>query len=371
MSSRYIPEYLQNEASKAINEAVAYEKKGEIEKAIEKYQQAINYLTKLVDLDPNNKLVSVYLEYIAKCQAKINTLKSSSKEKISESLGDVSELIYKAPEVKFEDVIGLEYVKQKIIEAIIYPSKRRDLFPLGWPRNILLFGPPGCGKTLLCVAIANEVNGVMLYLDPSLIFSKWLGESEKNVAKVLNFARKLDEEGKTVIIFIDEADSIFGIRYYEVGGETRVRNQLLAELDGLKDKNTLRKIYIIASTNKPWLFDHAFLRRFQLRLYIPPPDFRARVELFKYYSKSLKPDSSVDFNKLAELTHNYSASDIRDVCIDVQNKLAREVFEYKSGIGNIRNPTMEDFVQAIKNRKPSINEEIIKKYEEWYEKYKS
>jgi len=372
MSFNSTAAYLQNEAAKLINEAISYEKNGNYQKAIEKYKDAIHCLSKLIELDPSYRLNNLYLERIAQCQAKIRELsqllEGNAEYSVSDSLYNL--VLTEAPNVKWEDVIGLEETKRALVEAIIYPSKRPDLFPLGWPRNILLYGPPGCGKTLLCAAIANEIKSVFFNVDAASLFSKWLGESEKNVARLFNMARKYETENKVVIIFIDEADSVFGISNYEVGGEIRLRNQFLKEMDGLMEKNVRRKIYLIAATNKPWLLDNAFIRRFQLRLYVPPPDFKTRIELFKFYAKPLNP-LNLDYEKLASLTEGYSANDIKDICINVQNMLVREVFEQKGIHSRLRQPTTEDFLNAINRRKPSITAEMIKKYELWYEQFKS
>lgn len=372
MSSGSIASILQNEAARLIKEAIENEKNGRLQKALEKYKEAAECLYKLVEYDPTYRLNNLYLERIAQCQAKIKEL-----QKILEEGNEyaVSEPTYnlvlnEPPNVKWEDVIGLEETKKALMEAIIYPSKRPDLFPLGWPRNILLYGPPGCGKTLLCAAVANEIKSVFFNVDAASLFSKWLGESEKNVAKLFNLARRYESENKIVIIFIDEVDSVFGTLNYEIGGEVRLRNQFLKEMDGLMEKNVKRRIYLIGATNKPWLLDQAFIRRFQLRLYVPPPDFKARIALFKLYSFPLNP-IGLDYEELARRTEGYSASDIKDICIQVQNALAREIFEQRGLASNPRQPNMADFINAIEKRKPSITQDLIRKYEIWYEQFKS
>ena len=127
-------------------------------------------------------------------------------------------VIREKPNVKWDDVIGLDDAKRAIRESIVFPFERPDLFPLGWPRGMLLYGPPGCGKTILAAATAAEINGYFISIDAASIMSKWLGEAEKNVAKLFNEARKLLEKGDPVIIFIDELDSLLGSRTNEVGG---------------------------------------------------------------------------------------------------------------------------------------------------------
>ncbi|MDT7864664.1 MAG: AAA family ATPase [Thermoproteota archaeon] len=364
-----LPEQLQQQASNLINEAKTLELQGNYLAAIEKYKNVIEILTKLIELYPDYKLNQAYVEVIGKCQAKIKELQSY----LSRQQFDVSfnPWITQKPNVKWEDVIGLEEAKNAILESIIYPAKRPDLYPLGWPRNVLLFGPPGCGKTYFCAAIANELDAVLFEVDAPSIFSKWLGESEKNVERLFNLARKMEQENKVVMIFIDEVDSIFGFRATEVGGEARVKNQFLKEMEGLKNISMNRKIYIFAATNKPWLLEPGFLRRFHLRLYIPPPNLNERKRLFIKYSSPLNPSPDVDFEKLAELTENFSSSDIKEICIRVQNSLAREIIEKGYNITNLRRPHMNDFLKIISNFKPSISPELIRKYEEWSRQYKS
>jgi ATPases of the AAA+ class len=364
-----LPEQLQHQASTIINEAKVLETQGNYEAAIEKYKAAIEILTKLVELYPDHRLSQAYVEVIGRCQAKIRELQNYlNKQNIEESFNP---WITQRPNVKWEDVIGLEEAKNAILDSIIYPSRRPELYPLGWPRNILLFGPPGCGKTYFCAAIANELNAVLLEVDAPSIFSKWLGESEKNVERLFNTARRMEKENKVVMIFIDEVDSIFGFRSTEVGGEVRVKNQFLKEMEGLKDLNVNRKIYIFAATNKPWLIEYGFLRRFHLRIYIPPPNKYERKRLFIKYSSPLNPSPDVDFNKLAELTENFSASDIKEICIRLQNILAREVIEGGYNRTSLRRPEMNDFLKVINNFRPSITPDLIRKYEEWNKQYKS
>jgi SpoVK/Ycf46/Vps4 family AAA+-type ATPase len=114
--------------------------------------------------------------------------------------------------------------------------------------------------------------------------SKWLGEAEKNVAKLFTEARKLLDKGDPVIIFIDELDSLLGTRSNEVGGESRVRNQFLKEMDGIQDKGKNVHLYTVGATNKPWSLDWPFLRRFEKRIYIPLPNFDGRISMFKEYT---------------------------------------------------------------------------------------
>ncbi|MEM3182764.1 MAG: ATP-binding protein, partial [Fervidicoccaceae archaeon] len=292
--------------------------------------------------------------------------KGSEKKDLLEDI-----VLAQKPNVKFDDIADLRDAKQAITEAIIYPIKRPDLFPLGWPRGILLFGPPGCGKTMLAAAVANEVNGYFLYVDAANIMSKWLGEAEKNVSKIFKFAREKNEEGSPVIIFIDEIDALLGTFSGEIGGEVRVRNQFLKEMDGIQDKDKKFHIYVIGATNKPWQLDEAFIRRFNKRIFIPLPDKEARMQLFKLYTKNLPISNDIDFDKLVEQTEGYTASDIRDVIQAAHMRVIREFFEKNLGNGEPRAINMEDFLEILRIRKPSVDPLYVKRYEAWFEKFKA
>src|SRR5215218_4504154 len=163
----------------------------------------------------------------AKSSGNVETLKA-----------DFEDLVMKEkPKISWKEVIGLDDAKRAIRESIVYPTKRSDLFPLGWPRGLLLYGPPGCGKTLLAAAAAAEIDGYFVNVDAAAMMSKWLGEAEKNVSKLFKMANKLYEsENIPILLFIDEIDSLLGTRSGEVGGEIRVKNQFLTEMDGITNK---------------------------------------------------------------------------------------------------------------------------------------
>jgi len=264
--------------------------------------------------------------------------------------------------------------RKAIHESIIYPYRRPDLFPLGWPRGILLFGPPGCGKTLLAAAVATEIDAAFYTIDAAQIMSKWLGESEKNVANLFNSARADFETGRPAIIFIDEIDSLVGIRQDEVGAEVRTRNQFMNEMDSIIDKNKKLQVYLIGATNKPWSLDEPFIRRFQKRILVPIPDIKARRQLFKIYTKGIIVDESVYEDDLAKRTHGYSGSDIRDICQAAHIKVVSELFESGKGFDRTIMPrqiTSDDFHEILRIRKPSVNRESLKYYDLWFEKFRA
>jgi SpoVK/Ycf46/Vps4 family AAA+-type ATPase len=283
-------------------------------------------------------------------------------------------VVTEKPKVNWNEVVGLDTAKKAVKEAIVYPVQRPDLFPLGWPRGILLFGPPGCGKTLLAAAVATEIDANFYSIDAASIMSKWLGEAEQNVAKLFNSARKSSIEGKPAIVFVDELDSLMGAHTNEVGGEIRVRNQFLKEMDGIMDKGKALHVYVIGATNKPWDLDWAFIRRFQKRILVPLADHGTRLSMLKLYSSNLQIASDVDLHELARLAEGFSGSDIRDVCQSAQLKLIGEFFESGKAMDREAKPrplTMADFRQILEARKPSVSLDMLSQYNRWFEAFKA
>jgi SpoVK/Ycf46/Vps4 family AAA+-type ATPase len=392
------PQELENSASKYASEAIKFDSQGARGMAIANYQKAIDSLVRLMRLYPNSKLNPIYKERTLSYQTRIKALKethgvepaidprASPEEqrtnlKKHQDKTDVEDLIMKEkPNVRWEEVIGVDDAKNALRESIVYPTKRPDLFPLGWPKGLLLYGPPGCGKTILAAAIASELDGYFINVDAASMMSKWLGEAEKNVSKLFNMARDYAEkEGKPVILFVDEVDSLLGARNSEIGGEVRVRNQFLTEMDGVNDKGKNLKMYVIGATNKPWSLDWPFLRRFQKRIYVTLPTQVAREKLFDLYTSPLRTDIKVRSTELAKLFDGYSASDIKDVCQAGQLKAVNELFsspEYKEPVSGQdppqpRNLTMADFRSIMTRRKPSVSTEMIRAYFKWSEEFKA
>ncbi len=351
--------------------AVKADREGRVQEAIANYKRAIEVLRKIVKLYPDNPLVHVYAGILKQYERRVEQLEKIGVPASPQEAEQLEEwVVTEKPKVRFSDIADLEHAKRAIREAIIYPVRRPDLFPLGWPRGILLFGPPGCGKTMLAAAVANEVDGVFFNVDAASIMSKWLGEAERRVRMLFEKAREAARSGKPAIIFIDEIDALLGVHESEVGGEVRVRNQFLKEMDGLQDKSNKLHVYVIGATNKPWKLDEPFIRRFQKRIYIPPPDKKARLEIFKLYTRKLRLAPDVDLEKLAEMTEGYSASDIKDIVMEAHLRTVRELFEQGDGEGEPRPIEMRDFIEAIKARRPSITPEMIKAYEEWYRRFR-
>lgn len=370
---------LEIDAVKAATQAIEYDKQGLKSPAITQYQNAVSILNTLCTKYPDTLRIKIYHNYLQQYQQRLSALKKEitprqTPKAKTQSLDPRTRLLEK-PDVHWDDVVGLKDAKQAILDAIIYPVKRPDFFPLGWPRGILLFGPPGCGKTLLAAATANELDAAFFCIDSARIMSKWLGESEKNVAHLFNEARSIAQNGQPTIIFMDELDSLIGIRSEEVGGEIRMRNQFMMEMDGIIDKNKPHPVYVIGATNKPWDLDEPFLRRFQKRVYIPLPDVTTRFNILQLYSKHLvQLDSTVNLLAIARLTSGYSGSDLFDIIQAVHLNVVREFF--KEGVSedtstNLRAITHNDFLCVLEIRKPSISIESINDYDVWYAKYKA
>jgi SpoVK/Ycf46/Vps4 family AAA+-type ATPase len=377
-------------------DAVRMDKQGQKGRAITLYQKAIESLLQLVQLYPEYGLNKVYVQRAIAYQERIKALQGvvSSAEMRAEANNDAAGgtgaatmendgtgnskneeiIVTEKPMVSWGEVVGLDVAKKAVKEAIVYPVQRPDLFPLGWPRGILLFGPPGCGKTLLAAAVATEIDANFYSIDAASIMSKWLGEAEQNVSKLFNSARKVANEGKAAIVFVDELDSLMGNHSNEVGGEIRVKNQFLKEMDGITDKGKNLHIYVIGATNKPWDLDWAFIRRFQKRILVPLPDSSTRLNMMQHYSSTLTISNDVDLPELARLAEGFSGSDIRDVCQSAQLSLIGEFFESGKAADKEAKPrplTMADFRQILEERKPSVSLDMLTQYNRWFEAFKA
>ena len=406
---------LEEDARKYAGEAIRLDSQGAHGMAIQNYQRAISTLIKLVHLYPDYKLNRHYMERAGLYQERVKAIQQAhgliprdiqpeettftpmavptgsvaengnateggngaakGPQMVQQLKSSFNELVVKEkPNVRWDDVIGLDDAKRAIRESIVFPFERPDLFPLGWPRGMLLYGPPGCGKTILAAATAAEINGYFISIDAASIMSKWLGEAEKNVAKLFTEARKLLEKGDPVIIFIDELDSMLGSRNNEVGGEIRVRNQFLKEMDGIQDKGKHTHLYTIGATNKPWALDWPFLRRFEKRIYVPLPNFEGRISMFKNYTAPINVDQTISLEDLSRISEGYSGSDIRDICQGGQLRVVRELFESGKAVDKTVQPrpiVMTDFKEIMKSRRPSVSPDMLRAYANWTEQYKA
>jgi len=270
------------------------------------------------------------------------------------------EVLVEIPKIRWEDIGGLEKVKEEIREAIELPLKEPEKFRkmgIKPPSGILLYGPPGCGKTLLVKAAANEANANFISVKGPEILSKWVGESERAVREIFRKAKQL----APCIVFFDEIDAIAPVRGSDANRVTeRVVNQLLTELDGIEKREG---IIFVAATNRPDLLDPALLRpgRIDRFIYIPAPDREARLEILKVHTKNM-PLKKVDLEGIAENTEYFSGADLEAVCREAA------IFAMKEGRDYV---TQKDFQRAIEKVGPSLNEKIIEFYTTVKQKFRT
>jgi transitional endoplasmic reticulum ATPase len=266
------------------------------------------------------------------------------------------EVYIEVPTVHWEDIGGLDGVKQELKEAVEWPLKNPEIFKrLGIkpPKGILIYGPPGCGKTLLARAVATESEANFITIKGPEVFSKWVGESEKAIREVFRKARM----AAPAVIFFDEIDSLVprrGAGFSDSGVSERVISQLLTEMDGIV---TLEDIVIIAATNRPDMVDPAVLRpgRFDRLIYVPEPDEQSRLQIFKIYTKTMPLASDVNVSALPAMTKGYSGADIEALCREAAMiALRRDV--------NSKEVSLKDFQDAIKRAGPSVTPDM----EKWY-----
>jgi transitional endoplasmic reticulum ATPase len=266
------------------------------------------------------------------------------------------EVFVEIPEVRWSDIGGLEDVKQQLREAVEWPLKYQDIFErmgIRPPKGILLYGPPGVGKTLLAKAAATESGANFIAVNGPEILSKWVGESERAIREIFRRARMV----APAIIFLDEIDSIAPARGSRVdsGVTDRIINQLLTEMDGIKP---LRSVVVIAATNRPDLLDPALLRpgRFDRIIKVPPPDRKARLEILKIHTRRVPLASDVDLEKLADMTNGFTGADLEALVREAIMLALREKLE-------AREVSMKYFLEALKVVKPSLSEDVMEKYQ--------
>ena len=270
------------------------------------------------------------------------------------SLRDVA---IEIPSVRWEEVGGLERVKRALQESVELPFRNPAVYHhmgIDPPRGILLYGPPGVGKTMLAKAAATESQANFISVKGPEIMSKWVGESEKAVRVIFKKAR----QASPAIVFIDEIDAIAPRRGLQTssGVTERIVNQLLTSIDGLE---SLERVLVLAATNRPDIIDEALLRtgRFDRMIYVEPPNVAGRMEILKVHTKEM-PLDDVRLTDLAQRTEGYVGSDLATLCREAGLVAIRE---------NIRasKVTMAHFEEALKLTHPSVDQESLKFYEEF------
>jgi len=272
------------------------------------------------------------------------------------------EVLIEKPTITWEDIGGVEEIKQDLKEAVEWPLKHPKAFErLGVraPRGILLYGPPGTGKTLLAKAVANESDANFILVKGPELISKWVGDSEKGIRKIFERAR----QASPTIIFFDEIDAIAGRRGMEQGTKVteRMVNQLLTEIDGLEE---LHDVIVIGATNRPDMVDPGLLRpgRFDRIIMTPVPDSKSREQIFKIHTKKMPLAKDVSLSKLISNSENYSGADVENICREAAVLALRENI-------NVKEVRMKHFEDALKKIKPSLDPEDVKRYKEIEELY--
>ena len=275
------------------------------------------------------------------------------------------EIEIEIPSVRWEDVGGLREAKQELQEAVEWPLKYPEAFRrLGIrpPKGILLYGPTGCGKTLLAKAVATESDANFISIKGPEVFSKWVGESERAIREIFRKARQV----APAVIFIDEIDALAPVRGYGVGDSMvteRVVSQLLTEMDGIEK---LEGVVVIGATNRPDIVDPALLRpgRLERIIYVGPPDVEARLEILKIHTRNMPLGEDVNLVELARLTEGYSGSDLELLVREAGLLALREDL-------NISKVYMRHFQVALSKIKPSVTEDMLRYYQIWSEKARS
>jgi transitional endoplasmic reticulum ATPase len=269
------------------------------------------------------------------------------------------EVTLEVPDVRWADIGGLEKIKQKLQQTVQWPLQHPESFSrLGVepPRGVLLFGPPGCGKTLLARAVATESEANFISIKGPEVLSKWVGESEKAVREVFRRAR----QAAPSIVFFDEIDAIAPARGSDAGDShvtERVISQFLTEIDGIQ---SLKDIVVLAATNRPDLLDPAMLRpgRFDRHILVHAPDAEARLQIFQIYTKNMPLAKDVDLDELVKATEQFAGSDIESCCREAAIAALEENIDAQK-------VNRKHFMAAISEISPTITPEMEKAYISW------
>jgi transitional endoplasmic reticulum ATPase len=272
------------------------------------------------------------------------------------------EVYVEIPSVHWKEVGGLEEIKNELIQSVEWPLKKPEVFKrmgIKPPRGILLYGPPGCGKTLLARAVATESEANFISVKGPEIFSKWVGESEKAIREIFRKART----AAPAIIFFDELDSIIprrGAGYSDSGASERVISQLLTEMDGIE---ALQNVVVIGATNRPDILDPAVMRpgRFDRLIDVPAPDSKALMQIFKIHAHDMPLSADVDLQEVAVKAKGYSGADVEALCREAAMNALRESIDAKE-------VTRKDFDKAMDTVRPSINPKMEEFYSQFNER---
>ncbi|MEZ5148020.1 MAG: ATP-binding protein [Bacteroidales bacterium] len=307
-------------------------KENEIARAIESYKKVLEIDPKFADDELDSQL-------------------RMRKQRIVDEDDETDERFLQKPDINFEDVGGMDAVKKEIDLKIIKPALHPELYKAYGKKTgggILLYGPPGCGKTFIAKATAGQVNARFVNVSLDDILDMWVGNSEKNLHDIFELARR----NTPCVLFIDEIDALGASRSdMKQSSGRHLINQFLQELDGINHSND--GVLIIGATNTPWNLDPAFRRpgRFDRIIFVPPPDEYSRETILRLKLKN-KPSGAIDLKNIARKTTNYSGADI-DAIIDIAIEQKLE----DSFTDGIPQPLeTKDLLNSVKKHKPSTQE---------------
>ncbi|KAJ6477295.1 AAA-domain-containing protein [Mycena vulgaris] len=408
-------------AIEIVQKAIEEDVKQNYAEAYKQYQNSLDYFMLAMKYEKNEKSRSLIRAKINEYLARAETLKEhlvngeknknakavvvngagggskkdeSSDPELDKLRGALSQaIVSEKPNVKWDDVAGLEGAKASLKEAVILPIKFPHLFTgkrTPW-KGILLYGPPGTGKSYLAKAVATEAKSTFFSVSSSDLVSKWQGDSERLVKQLFELAR----EAKPSIIFIDEIDSLAGSRSEaESEGSRRIKTEFLVQMNGVGHDDT--GVLVLGATNIPWQLDNAIKRRFEKRIYIPLPGPEARRHMFELHVGETPCEmASKDYRTLADQTEGYSGSDISVVVRDALMQPVRKVLSAthfkrveedtkwtpcspgdpeaveKSWTDVDSDELLEpplkiaDFLKSLSTVRPTVTESDIKRHDQW------
>ena len=281
----------------------------------------------------------------------------------------LSEIVERKPDVKFSDVIGLKEAKEILREIIIVPNLRPDLFKglRSPPRGLLLFGPPGTGKTMIAKAVATECKCTFFNISASSLTSKYLGESEKLVRTLFDLAHEMQPS----VVFIDEIESILSKRKEdENDAMKRLKTEFLIQFDGVGSGDDQR-VLIIGATNRPFDLDPGIIRRLPKRVYVGPINAEERQGFIKTIITQNKCNiTDEEYKKIAEMCQNYSNSDLKELCREAAYEPLRELnVKSLKQVGELRPIIFEDFNRAVRKVKGTLTKKILTELENWNKEF--
>lgn len=383
-----------------VGKAIVADNENRLDDALALYLKSFEWFGIVLKYEKNDKTVEMVRKKLKAYAKRAEEIKEQLESPVAETeteprKGLENSIVSTSPNVKWDDVAGLEVAKAALKETVILPIRCPQLFKgkrKPW-KGIVLYGPPGTGKSYLAKAVATEAKATFFSVSSSDLTSKWVGEGPKQVRKLFEMARA----NKPSIIFIDEIDSLCSSRENSSSESSKqIKNEFLVQLDGVGNDQT--GVLLLGATNLPWTLDIGMRRRFQKKIYIPLPNERARIRVFEIHvgdtACSLKLKH---FKRLAKLTEGYTGADISTVVAEALMQPIKKVqtATHFKQIDNMVTPCsstdpnafeatwMEvpgdkihapnvmynDFLRAIDNTRPTVTEEDLVKYVDWTEKF--